>query len=1840
MSTLIVFHYDASGKVHYTCSETSWTERQKEQHLILDTALAHTFKIIQEEDIDLYKKLLNKRIQMRISDSFAGTAALFPHDIVLNQSLLKAEKRRLHHRHLFLIGILYRVLFHACHPDQHVTQVRFRTLQLLCRHKQICQSTITEIEKNSPVFDEPDWLDSLKQIETLMELDTAWRFLSQTPAVRNIYRAVQGAKSRVRTHIRQILEAVCNEYSDAFSKNEGAGSILSFKHLFIDDQSLVFVYRIPGDLMKVVRIGPADTPDAMSTEAACTSILSGKIKTEIFHDHGYWIRDWVSKFQAYSKDASLETLEEMLLSDDLRKVRAAIDQLVKKIRKKENPRFALRLLYSALYYWNNPDKGMCRSVCLEVCAILEDLLTERPHTFPPSQVNKSILRPNPVSVTVTIQKPRNVRHENFKSRVQWACNGYRKKTFLMTPERGGQSGGFVTFNADFPVRSGWIHYAVQYSTNNGKTWHWEGLDENSHGLLKYVADERGQRVLSFYADTFNLKLDENSQPVRDNNGLYVFGTFDDIADQLKAVREEGYTRIYPLGALELGWAGEAGPDPSVFSVWDGRTVREDLGGLPGLLRLRQKADELGMKILLCALSHFSRANVSCPYEFPCYIQDKQGRLTPRAGWDGEWSEWLDSFMVNMRDFENVDRLAAVGTELAELGFGLRIDVGHGFDTVFPVAPQIRKTARLLGQVTEPGFEPVDLRKTEEPNIALLYMCYRIQKAVPNAVLVYSEQWHGNETRMLKSGTIPYNSLIKNMEHIRSGQAVSAPMGIDDNLLYLNAIYRDHGGQSLSLFNSHDEESPASNYQNMIWPAAAFLALSSYGPMMYHISRLPGPQTGSMQQRFDLAYMECWKHWVNNRFRHPWHEEQHACEQILRHYPILRGFGKFLRGLYQFVDQHPALARGSLIPLEIPNGRTAAFLRGYREQLYLCVFNFPNPNSEEQTAVARNVNFLFSSSRDSSDLGLIKGDCTYEIIERYNNAEGRTKRSRKEFWSGHELLNLGFGGLLEPVSSYVYELIEQKQINRQQLLVDSLSRYMRYGKSDRICHTYVAQEISKSVNDPTRDFSQFSELFVLLATWIVKKRKYCMAALASLLAEISENDRDRRNTIIEFLIRIAVNIDDRYDGCISLFAADILHGMNLGTIVLISPESQYSGSAGGVGIYTTDIADVLSELGFHIIVVTPLYEAHRDKIIKNYAPHYDGHTFTIQFPEYDEQSQSIRTHTVPDAVNILRSDLVRYKHGKQARVEVLYLENGKYLDVPYGGSTAEDKLRRARVLSQGALEAIRAYNYYPTIIQTNEWPTWLLPLYLKRWTEYNTDPHFSDTRVASMMHNPHPSYCITMNEANPFKRYFYCLVLGLDAVSHADLLMDPQSSSGYELNLMYLMLKTSDHIGTVSRAMRSRILAEPGVFGHADLFQQMNLEGRFFGRRNGFNMAARQRFWFSSQKSILETYDPAAKKRLFTKYTHAKKLAKTALQNDPHIRLHPDDDNHNHVIFSMLHRICKQKGFELLLDWKVYQDHATRWITYEPWKMMGQTVLEYFLSYDPRIQFVVCGRVEDSFDGRRFDMHFRRIASMHQFQGSFAYFPEGALPPSLYRNVYVGSQYFVMPSGGEVGEPCGISQQEAHAGGTPVVAHHQDGLIRTVCDADFGDTETPPNGVKFSGFTGTALLEAMLDAVEIYYHGRRLHYYDKKRQPKKLKYSTLSYNAFNTDHRWLRLLRDYIHTYCDMVNIELPENIDAIRLIASAREVSDHELPNLILREGMKIPDAAEALIDALSASLPDVQKAASELLDRLCTVLKRDALPVIEKRLAVVAKNPEGQKIANQLLENIVRIKTTLASRK
>ena len=134
--------------------------------------------------------------------------------------------------------------------------------------------------------------------------------------------------------------------------------LTGFKRIFIDGDAVVIVYQLQNQLVKVIRLCDAGLMDAMSTEFACTAVRCGSVRTDIFHDHGHWIREWIERLRAYSKDPSLKTLEQMLLSDDMHQVKNAIDQLARKIRQKQSVEQSYQLLYSALYYRNNPDQGL------------------------------------------------------------------------------------------------------------------------------------------------------------------------------------------------------------------------------------------------------------------------------------------------------------------------------------------------------------------------------------------------------------------------------------------------------------------------------------------------------------------------------------------------------------------------------------------------------------------------------------------------------------------------------------------------------------------------------------------------------------------------------------------------------------------------------------------------------------------------------------------------------------------------------------------------------------------------------------------------------------------------------------------------------------------------------------------------------------------------------------------------------------------------------------------------------------------------------------------------------------------------------------------------------------------------------------------------------------------------------------------------------------------------------------------------------------------------------------------------------------------------------------------
>ena len=107
-----------------------------------------------------------------------------------------------------------------------------------------------------------------------------------------------------------------------------------------------------------------------------------------------------------------------------------------------------------------------------------------------------------------------------------------------------------------------------------------------------------------------------------------------------------------------------------------------------------------------------------------------------------------------------------------------------------------------------------------------------------------------------------------------------------------------------------------------------------------------------------------------------------------------------------------------------------------------------------------------------------------------------------------------------------------------------------------------------------------------------------------------------------------------------------------------------------------------------------------------------------------------------------------------------------------------------------------------------------------------------------------------------------------------------------------------------------------------------------------------------------------------------------------------------------------------------------------------------------------------------------------------------------------------------------------------------------------------------------------------------------------------YNAFTTDHRWIRLLRDYIRLYHLIAGQELPEHIDAVRLAVDLSRAPDHELAAIILQNGLTIPEATDCLVNALACKVPDVVRCVKDIIERLYGILGTVADANLQKKLS------------------------------
>jgi hypothetical protein len=108
----------------------------------------------------------------------------------------------------------------------------------------------------------------------------------------------------------------------------------------------------------------------------------------------------------------------------------------------------------------------------------------------------------------------------------------------------------------------------------------------------------------------------------------------------------------------------------------------------------------------------------------------------------------------------------------------------------------------------------------------------------------------------------------------------------------------------------------------------------------------------------------------------------------------------------------------------------------------------------------------------------------------------------------------------------------------------------------------------------------------------------------------------------------------------------------------------------------------------------------------------------------------------------------------------------------------------------------------------------------------------------------------------------------------------------------------------------------------------------------------------------------------------------------------------------------------------------------------------------------------------------------------------------------------------------------------------------------------------------------------------------------------------------------------MAGVKMPEHIDAMRLVVATEQEPDTELANIILQNGLTIPEAVSALLDALSCPIPSVQTQVGKTLVRLYDGLEKEIFDMVQKRLSSASSDEADKRYINHLLEQIVKIKT------
>jgi len=315
------------------------------------------------------------------------------------------------------------------------------------------------------------------------------------------------------------------------------------------------------------------------------------------------------------------------------------------------------------------------------------------------------------------------------------------------------------------------------------------------------------------------------------------------------------------------------------------------------------------------------------------------------------------------------------------------------------------------------------------------------------------------------------------------------------------------------------------------------------------------------------------------------------------------------------------------------------------------------------------------------------------------------------------------------------------------------------------------------------------------------------------------------------------------------------------VVYVSAEVSPFAISGELADVASSLPKYLASLGMEVSVIMPKYR----------RPEIESLPKEMVL---DQLQVSLGAEKVKGRV--YRSELGKY--------DIYFIENPKYFwrENVYGTGQGEylDNDERFIFFSRAVLEFLQKAKIPVDIIHCNNWPTALIPVYLK--THYGNKHHFKEVATVLTIHNI------------AYQGEFPAETLNSAGLGWDDMNVKPFVFNG-KVNFLRTGLMYSDILNTVSASYKREILTEVHSFGLGDILK--NRKKDLFSIRNGIDY---------------EVWNPATDPYIVANYTPSNLKPKERCKLDL-IKEFGMSVSSKTPLLGVVSYLSAQKGLDILLE---------------------------------------------------------------------------------------------------------------------------------------------------------------------------------------------------------------------------------------------------------------------------------------------------------------------------------------